>query len=92
MSVASLSEQDSVQLDDLAALPEVDEGDPYTSVAADEFKASYTPHKYGELIIVTREMILRDDLRGLSRLPGKLPRPPRCASTTRSTGWWRTTA
>jgi len=72
VSVASLSEQDSVQLDDLAALPVVDEGDPYTSVAADEFKASYTPHKYGELIIVTREMILRDDLRRLSRLPGKL--------------------
>ncbi len=70
--VTSLSEQDSVQLDDLAALPEVAEGDPYTSVAATEFKASYTPHKYGELIVVTREMILRDDLRGLSRLPGKL--------------------
>lgn len=43
--VASLSEQDSVQLDALAALPEVAEGDPYTSVTATEFKASYTPHK-----------------------------------------------
>ena len=93
VSVASLSEQDSVQLDDLAALPVVDEGDPYTSVAADEFKASYTPHKYGELVIVTREMILRDDLRGLARLPlANWPRPPRSASTTRCTGWWRTTA
>jgi hypothetical protein len=72
VSVASLSEQDSVQLDDLAALPAVDEGDPYTSHVATEFIATYTPAKYGELIIVSREMILRDDLRGLSRLPGKL--------------------
>jgi len=72
VSIVSLSEQDSVQLDDLGALPEVDEGEPYTTAALDEFKASYTPHKYGELITVTREMILRDDLRGLARIPGKL--------------------
>lgn len=72
VSIPSLSEQDSVQLDDLGALPEVAEGDPYTTAALDEFKASYTPHKYGELITITREMILRDDLRGLARIPGKL--------------------
>ncbi|GAB4412527.1 MAG: hypothetical protein Kow00123_26350 [Anaerolineales bacterium] len=72
VSIPSLSEQDSVQLDDLGALPEVAEGDPYTTAALDEFKASYTPHKYGELITITREMILRDDLRGLTRIPGKL--------------------
>ncbi len=71
-SIPSLSEQDSVQLDDLGALPEVAEGNPYTTAALDEFKASYTPHKYGELITITREMILRDDLRGLARIPGKL--------------------
>lgn len=72
VSIASLSEQDSVQLDDLGVLPEVAEGDPYTTAELDEFKASYTPHKYGELITITREMILRDDLRGLARIPGKL--------------------
>lgn len=72
VSIASLSEQDSVQLDDLGLLPEVAEGDPYTTAELDEFKASYTPHKYGELITITREMILRDDLRGLARIPGKL--------------------
>ncbi len=72
VAIPSLSEQDSVQLDDLGALPEVAEGDPYTTAELDEFKASYTPHKYGELITITREMILRDDLRGLARIPGKL--------------------
>lgn len=72
VSIASLSEQDSVQLDDLGLLPEVAEGDPYATAELDEFKASYTPHKYGELITITREMILRDDLRGLARIPGKL--------------------
>lgn len=72
VSIPSLSDQDSVQLDDLSALPEVAEGAPYTTAELDEFKASYTPHKYGELITITREMILRDDLRGLARIPGKL--------------------
>lgn len=68
----SLEAQISVQLDGLASMPSVAEGASYTQISATDFSASYTPKKYGATIVITREMILRDDTQGLTRLPGKL--------------------
>lgn len=71
-SIGSLATQISVQLDGLASMPSVAEGASYTQISATDFSASYTPKKYGATIVITREMILRDDTQGLTRLPGKL--------------------
>ena len=70
--IKSLETQTSVQLDGLASMPSVAEGASYTQISASDFSASYTPAKYGATIVITREMILRDDTQGLQRLPGKL--------------------
>jgi hypothetical protein len=70
--IGSLETQTSVQLDGLASMPSVAEGASYTQISASDFSASYTPAKYGATIVVTREMVLRDDTQGLQRLPGKL--------------------
>jgi hypothetical protein len=67
-SIKSLEEQTVVQMDAYASLPSVAEGASYTQVSATDYKATYTPKKHGETVVVTREMILRDDTRALTRI------------------------
>jgi hypothetical protein len=64
--------QDRVRLFDFATLSTVAEGGPYTNLAWDDAKEAYTPSKRGNLVVVTREAILNDDVLAIRRIPSKL--------------------
>ena len=75
VAVASLKDmklQTRVLLNDFAALSTVNENGPYTNLAWGDSKESYTPTKRGNLVTVTLEMIMNDDLRAVARIPSKL--------------------
>jgi hypothetical protein len=77
--IKSLEEQSSTNFDGLGVLPSVAEGGTYTQVSITDWDAHYTPKKYGETIVITREMILRDDTNALTRI---LPHLARAAAFT----------
>ncbi len=61
-----------VLLHDFAALGTVNENAAYTNLAWDDTRETYTPAKRGNLVVVTREAILNDDLEAVRRIPTKL--------------------
>jgi len=76
-SVAPLKDlkaQHRVRLYDFSSLNLVAEGAAYTNLAWGAAKEVYTPEKRGNLVTVTRETILNDDLRAISRIPEALAR------------------
>jgi hypothetical protein len=64
--------QDRVRLNDFATLSTVAEGGAYTNLAWDDAKEAYAPTKRGNLVVVTREAILNDDLDAVRKIPTKL--------------------
>ena len=66
--------QDRVRLHDFNSLSTVAEGATYTNLAWDDSREVYAPAKRGNLVVVTREAILNDDLRAITRIPPKLAR------------------
>ena len=66
--------QDRVRLHDFASLATVAEGAAYANLAWDDTREAYAPSKRGNLVVVTREAILNDDLRAIRRIPQKLAR------------------
>ena len=61
-----------VLLHDFSALGTVNENAAYTNLAWDDTRETYTPAKRGNLVVVTREAILNDDLEAVRRIPTKL--------------------
>lgn len=61
-----------VLLHDFSALDSVNENAAYTNLAWDDTRETYTPAKRGNLVVVTREAILNDDLEAVRRIPTKL--------------------
>lgn len=61
-----------VLLHDFGALDSVDENAAYTNLSWDDTRETYTPAKRGNLVVVTREAILNDDLEAVRRIPTKL--------------------
>ncbi len=61
-----------VLLHDFDALDSVDENAAYTNLSWDDTRETYTPAKRGNLVVVTREAILNDDLEAIRRIPTKL--------------------
>ncbi len=61
-----------VLLHDFGALGTVNENAAYTNLAWDDTRETYTPAKRGNLVVVTREAILNDDLEAVRRIPTKL--------------------
>lgn len=61
-----------VLLHDFAALATVNENAAYANIAWDDTRETYTPAKRGNLVVVTREAILNDDLEAVRRIPTKL--------------------
>ena len=61
-----------VLLHDFGALDSVNENAAYTNLAWDDTRETYTPAKRGNLVVVTREAILNDDLEAVRRIPTKL--------------------
>ena len=61
-----------VLLHDFGALDSVSENAAYTNLSWDDTRETYTPAKRGNLVVVTREAILNDDLEAVRRIPTKL--------------------
>ena len=61
--------QDRVKTHDFASLATVNEGAAYQNLSWDDRKESYTPAKRGNLVVVTRETILNDDLEAVRKIP-----------------------
>ena len=61
-----------VLLHDFGALDSVNENAAYTNLPWDDTRETYTPAKRGNLVVVTREAILNDDLEAVRRIPTKL--------------------
>ncbi len=66
--------QDRIRLNDFSALSTVAEGAAYTNLAWDDAREVYAPAKRGNLVVVTREAILNDDINTIRRIPFKLAR------------------
>ncbi len=64
--------QDRIRLHDFASLSTVSEGSAYTNLAWDDTRETYAPVKKGNLVVVTREAILNDDLDAIRKVPSKL--------------------
>jgi len=71
-SIRDYKPQYRVLLHDFGALDSVDENAAYTNLAWDDTRETYTPAKRGNLVVVTREAILNDDLEAVRRIPTKL--------------------
>ncbi|HET7770100.1 MAG TPA: Mu-like prophage major head subunit gpT family protein, partial [Chloroflexota bacterium] len=66
--------QDRIRLHDFSSLSTVAEGAAYTNLAWDDSREAYAPAKRGNLVVVTREAIMNDDLRSIRKIPDKLSR------------------
>ncbi len=68
--VESFKLQEYIQWGSLGDIATVAEGGTYQEITpASDFRATFTPTKRGGVVTVTREAIINDDLRLLSRLP-----------------------
>jgi hypothetical protein len=72
--VRDMKLQERIRLNDFASLTTVNENDPYANLAWDDAKETYTPTKKGNLVYVTLETIINDDLRSVQSIPKKLAR------------------
>ncbi|MCL5074205.1 MAG: Mu-like prophage major head subunit gpT family protein [Chloroflexi bacterium] len=70
--VKDMKLQTRILLNDFAALADVVENAAYANLAWGDSKETYTPTKRGNLVYVTLETIINDDLRAVQRIPSKL--------------------
>lgn len=71
-SLRDMKAQTRVLLNDFASLSTVAENGAYTNLAWGDNRETYTPTKRGNLVTVTLEMIMNDDLRSVARIPSKI--------------------
>jgi len=74
VAVREMKQQDRIRLNDFASLSDVSENGTYTNLAWDDAKETYTPTKRGNIVYVTLETIINDDLRAVQSIPKKLAR------------------
>lgn len=72
--VRDMKEQERIRLNDFASLSSVSENGAYTNLAWDDAKETYTPAKRGNIVYVTLETIINDDLHAVQSIPKKLAR------------------
>lgn len=72
--VRDMKEQERIRLNDFASLSTVSENGAYTNLAWDDAKETYTPAKRGNIVYVTLETIINDDVRSVQSIPKKLAR------------------
>ncbi len=70
--IKDFKQQDRIRLGAFGSLATVAEDTAYASITLADTKASYTPTKRGNLVAVTRETIVNDDLYAIKQIPGKL--------------------
>jgi phage major head subunit gpT-like protein len=64
--------QTRIRLGAFGSLSTVNEDAAYTSISLSDTQATYSPAKRGNLVAVTRETIVNDDLYAIKQIPGKL--------------------
>ncbi len=64
--------QNRVRLGAFGSLTTVSEDTAYTTITLSDVQATYSPAKRGNLVAVTRETIVNDDLYAIKQIPGKL--------------------
>lgn len=72
VSVPDFKQAKSVNLSDLAALAKVNEHGEFKHTAISDNGEPYSILTYGEIVAVTRQVVINDDLRSLVRVPGAM--------------------
>jgi len=70
--IKDFKQQDRIRLASFGSLPVVNEDAPYTTVSLSDTRASYVAKKYGNIVAVSREVIVNDDLQAIRQIPQKL--------------------
>jgi Mu-like prophage major head subunit gpT len=70
--IRDFKQQTRVRLGAFGSLPVVAEDTAYTTVTLTDSAATYVPQKRGNLVTVSRETIINDDLQAIKQIPTKL--------------------
>jgi len=70
--IKDFKQQDRIRMGAFGSLSTVAEDTAYTYLTLADARAIYTPTKRGNLVAVTRETIVNDDLYSIKQIPGKL--------------------
>ncbi len=70
--IKDFKQQDRIRLGAFGSLSTVPEDTAYTTLTLADTRAVYVPAKRGNLVPVTRETIVNDDLYAIRQIPGKL--------------------
>jgi len=70
--IKDFKQQDRIRLGAFGSLSTVPEDTAYTTLTLSDTRAVYVPAKRGNLVPVTRETIVNDDLYAIRQIPGKL--------------------
>jgi phage major head subunit gpT-like protein len=70
--IRDFKQQTRVRLGAFGSLPIVVEDTAYTAVTLTDSAATYVPQKRGNLVTVSRETIINDDLQAIKQIPTKL--------------------
>jgi len=70
--IRDFKQQTRVRLGAFASLPVVPEDSAYTAVTLQDSAATYVPQKRGNIVSVSRETIINDDLQAIKQIPTKL--------------------
>jgi hypothetical protein len=70
--IKDFKQQDRIRLGAFGSLSTVPEDTAYTTLTLSDTRAAYTPQKRGNLVAVTRETVVNDDLHAIRQIPGKL--------------------
>ena len=70
--IRDFKQQDRIRLGAFGSLSTVAEDAAYTTISLSDTRATYTPAKRGNLVAVTRETIVNDDMYAIKQIPGML--------------------
>lgn len=70
--IRDFKQQSRVRLGAFGSLSVVAEDSAYTAVSLTDSAATYTPQKRGNLVTISRETIVNDDLQAIKQIPTKL--------------------
>src|SRR5581483_11976833 len=70
--IRDFKQQSRVRLGAFGSLPIVAEDTAYSTVTLTDSSATYVPQKRGNLVTVSREVIVNDDLQAIKQIPTKL--------------------
>lgn len=70
--IRDFKQQSRVRFGAFGSLPVVAEDTPYSAVSLTDSAATYVPQKRGNLVTISREVIINDDLMAVKQIPTKL--------------------